>query len=113
MFHYRITETKYEKPKRPCPFCKTEQSQLRRHVLTKHQDEAQVQEALFYHEGSTERDNAFDKIRKDGMYRFNKEKALDRNQIMCRRGIVTLMFSVQNATASLEIACFTEIESYA
>ncbi|KAH3729256.1 hypothetical protein DPMN_055223 [Dreissena polymorpha] len=43
--------------------------------MSKHKDQVLVQEALSHPEGSKERDNAFDRIRKDGIYLFNKEQS--------------------------------------
>ncbi|KAH3729275.1 hypothetical protein DPMN_055242 [Dreissena polymorpha] len=64
-------------------------------------------------EGSAERDNAFDIIRKDGIYRYNKEQATlpELDYMSERKGQADVQ--CQNATASLEIACFTDKESYA
>ena len=41
-----LSPRKYKKPIRPCFFCKSFQSWLKRHILTKHKDEQSVKPLL-------------------------------------------------------------------
>ena len=58
-----------KKPKRPCYYCGEEQSQLVRHLTRKHKMEDAVVAALKL--PKMEQRRAFEKIRKDGIFKMN------------------------------------------
>ena len=59
----------YKKPKRPCPYCKTAQSQLKRHVMAKHKNQDLVKKMLKL--PPKEQESIMDEIRKEGIYENN------------------------------------------
>ena len=77
---------KYSKKRipRPCVFCETMQTNLHRHFLLKHKDEAAVKEAMQL--PSQDRLEAFAKLRKDGIAKYNKkEMKTEKPTYVCER----------------------------
>ena len=68
-----VEASTYKKPYRYCVFCKKKFSKLRNHIANKHHDNERVKEALQL--PKKERDAAFDQMRKDGIFEFNKYEA--------------------------------------
>lgn len=67
-----ITASKYQKPKRPCPYCHTMQCHLRRHVLLRHKDHEDVKSLLCL--PKPEQKLRFDLMRKRGIHDENKKR---------------------------------------
>ena len=65
----------YKKPKRPCPFCHTYQSQLTRHIRLKHKNEPNVATALG--QSKSEKATFFAKCKKEGIMIMNKQKIMN------------------------------------
>ena len=61
--------SKYKKPSRPCCFCGVFQTKLTRHMKIVHKAEPQIQEILKY--SKKQQDEAFEKLRKDGIFQHN------------------------------------------
>ena len=64
-------KTKYKKPPRPCLFCKTNQTKLKRHILGRHKDEALVKPLLDMN--AKEQDRQIAQLRKQAIRKFNIE----------------------------------------
>ena len=72
----------YKKPSRPCPYCKTLQAQLKRHIMRKHKNEDLVKQMLKM--VPKEQELIMDKIRKEGIYQTNMEKMKQDNPNLMR-----------------------------
>jgi integrase len=60
----------YKRPKRTCPYCKTEHTRLRRHLAVTHSQEVEVVAALAL--PAHKQQAAFDCIKKVGIFNYNK-----------------------------------------
>lgn len=63
----------YKKPKRPCLFCKIEQSRLKRHILSQHKDEARVKPLIEKNLPEKEVNFAIEMFRNEAILNYNKE----------------------------------------
>ncbi|MEW8546316.1 MAG: hypothetical protein AB2693_22595, partial [Candidatus Thiodiazotropha sp.] len=71
---FYIIDKDYERPPRICPFCQplSSQTQLPRHIVKKHKELPEVAEALSLPKGSKERNECFERFRKDGIFKYNE-----------------------------------------
>ena len=76
--------SKKRKPKvhRPCPFCFKMQSALPRHLKTVHKEEESVMRAVSLKK--KEKNAAFEDMRKDGIYKYNKKEMVTENPTYIR-----------------------------
>ncbi|PIK44473.1 hypothetical protein BSL78_18645 [Apostichopus japonicus] len=78
-----LREGNYKKPTRTCPFCsKSYSEKLARHIGTIHRHIPQVAAALKF--PKKEMDEAFSKMRKEGILMVNKEKMKNRTPVFER-----------------------------
>lgn len=60
-----------------CPYCKTEQGKLSRHLARKHKTEEEVAKFLSFRVGDERRKPIIDSIRKRGHFLFNADRAVN------------------------------------
>jgi integrase len=69
-FQVWVRREDYTRPKRLCPYCKLDQTRLRRHLSSKHAQEPEVAAALQL--PLDQQQTAFDLIKKDGIFQENR-----------------------------------------
>lgn len=85
---FTLTDEDYERPPRICPFCQplSTHTQLPRHIAKKHDKLPEVAEALSLPKGSKERNECFERFRKDGIFKYNEmQSRLDNPTYMAER----------------------------
>ena len=77
----KINHSKYKKPSRLCWFCEVFQPKLTRHLKIVHKAESQIQKILKF--PKRQQDEAYEKLRKDGIFQHNVQSIKEGKKNEC------------------------------